>query len=331
MRAMIVSAMRVATSFAAIWAGGGTAAFESVVIQRPAGFLPPPAVEYGVLLFGQSAVHIFGPGDTPLDIGSPDGQLTRLVAFTAGLPPALGTRAPGAGATLTFLPPLVLPLKIWTLCVNADCDQPFTQDFKQKMETSLFKANQFLDRERTGLVLAKAGAAGGADWISDQTTNAAKRDQFKNFTHQAGIDDCSLLDVLTDHMKEPGAFNMYLVGRVDGEAWRGESCLEADINVVAAAASWHTRLHEIGHNLGLYHVDGRQIRRYDPSRNLMYKASSDRRYLSEGQTFLIYFDMQTALNRVFSNLLPPGWPFRDCTATHPECPPLTTWIWDDLP
>lgn len=306
---------------------GGAPAFESVALQRPAGDTTP-SPEYGVLLFGRSAVHNFGPQATPIDIGSPDSQLTSLVAFTKGLPPAFATRVPGSNTTLTFSPALAIPLKIWVLCVNANCDGPFDDTLKEKLNTFLFKANNFLEKERTGLVLSPAGAAIGADWISDQTGNTAKRDQFKNFSARDG-EDCGRLDLLTSGMKESGAFNMYLVGRVDGEAWRGESCGEPDINVIAAAASWHTRLHEIGHNLGLAHVDGRQIQHYTPTENLMHKASSDRRYLSEGQTFLMFFDMQTALKSVFSSLLPAGWPFRDCTVSHPECPPLPTSIWED--
>jgi hypothetical protein len=325
-------AIRAAASFTALLLTGGAVAFgESVILLGPIGGTWPAPPEYGVLLFGRSAVHIFGPGPTPIDIGSPDSRLTSLVAFGAGFPPAIGTRTLGGGTTLTFIPPVVVPLKIWAICANASCDGPFSDQLKATMEAFLFKANQLLDRERTGLVLAKAGPADGSGWISDQTNNAAKRDQFKNFTTAEGNDDCTQerLDLLTNQMKDAGAFNMYLVGRVDGEAGRGESCLEPDIAVVGAAAAWHTRLHEIGHNLGLLHVDGRQIRRYVPSQNLMYKASADRRFLSEGQTFLIYFDIQTALKRVFSSLLPAQWPFRDCTNPQAECPPLTTWVWDD--
>ena len=325
-----VSAIRVTISVAALLFTGGAVALESVILQRPVGNSPASS-EYGVLLFGRRAVHRFGPGSTPVDIQNPDGQLTSVAAFTVGLPPALGTRTTGAGATLTFHSPLAVPIKFWALCVNANCDGPFTDQLKEKLEAFLFKANEFLERERTGLVLHKAGTAGTDDWISNQTANAAKRDQFKNFSTAEAANDCATarLDLLTDQMKEAGALNMYLVGRVDGQSGRGESCLAPDISVIGAAALWHTRLHEIGHNLGLLHVDGRQIRRYEPTKNLMHKASGDRRFVSEGQIFLAYFDLQTALKRVFSSLLPPEWPFRDCTDPQVECLPLTTWIWDD--
>ena len=309
---------------------GAALALESITLQRPVGNTSSSA-DYGVLLFGRSAVHRYGPGPTPINIQSSDTPLTSVVAFAAGLAPIIGTRTPGTGATLTFNPPLVIPLKIWTLCVNQNCNGPFTDQFKEKLETFLFKANEFLERERTGLVLGKAGTPGSDEWISNQTANIPKRDQFKNFTTREDADDCAAdrLGVLTDQMKDAGALNMYLVGRVDGEAGRGESCLEPDISVIGAAALWHTMLHEVGHNLGLLHVDGRQIRHYVPSENLMHKASSERRFVSEGQTFLINFDSQSALKRVFSNLLPAPRPFRDCTNSQVECPPLTTWIWDD--
>lgn len=327
-------ANRIAVGLGALLLAGGVLALdETVVLSPPAGGSTPPPHEYGILLFGKSTVHSFGPGASPISIGTPDSRLTSLVAFAKGLPPAIGMRAPDQGATtLQFRPAIQIPIKVWVLCVNANCDGQFTQVFKDKLNVFLFKANDLFERERVGIVLEKAGAGSGSnDWISDQTGNTAKRDEFKNFQTGDGGDDCGRLEILTDQMKDPLAFNMYAVGRVAGEAWRGESCGERNIAVVAAATSWHTKLHEIGHNLGLQHVDGRHIQRYKPTENLMHKASSDRRFLSEGQIFLIHFDIQTALKEVFSTLVPPDWPFRDCSAD-PQvipCPPQSTWIWDD--
>jgi len=307
-------AKRIAVGLGALLLAGGVLALdETVVLSPPGGGSTPPPDEYGILLFGTSTVHLFGPGSSPINIETPDSRLSFLVAFAKGLPPAIGTRTPGQGATtLQFRPAIQIPIKVWALCVNANCDGQFTKAFKDRLNVFLFKANNLFERERVGIVLTKAGAgSGGTDWISDQTGNTAKREEFKNFQTGDGRDDCGRLELLTDQMKDPLAFNMYAVGRVAGEAGRGEPCLERDIAVVAAATSWHTKLHEIGHNLGLTHVDGRHIKRYKPTENLMHKASSDRRFLSEGQIFLIHFDIQTALKEVLSHLLPPR-PLRLC-------------------
>jgi len=319
-------ANRIAVGLGALLLAGGVLALdETVVLLRPAGDSTPPPHEYGVLLFDTSTVQKFDPGPSPINIRTPDSRLTSVVAFTKGLPPAIGTRSPGQGATtLQFRPAIQIPIKVWVLCVNANCDGQFTQVFRDKLNTFLFKANDLFERERVGIVLTKAGAgSGGIDWISDQTCNKAKRDEFKNFQTGDGGNDCSQarLDILTCQMKDPLAFNMYAVGRVDGKAGRGQSCGKHDIAVVAAATSWHTKLHEIGHNLGLtQHVD--------ESKNLMHKESIDRRFLSEGQIFWIHFDIQTALQEVFFKLVPPDW-FRDCTDSQVPCPPQSEWIWDD--
>lgn len=322
---------RSAVGVGLLLAGSLLAADESIILLRPPGDTAPPPHEYGLLLLGKSTARPFGPGASPISIGTPDSRLTSLVAFTKGLPPVVATRTPSQNTTLQLYPAIQIPIKVWVLCVNANCDGQFTEAFKDKLNAFLFKANNLLERERVAIVLTKAGAGSGSDWISDQTGNTGKREEFKNFQTGDGRDDCSQdrLDILTGQMKEPLAFNMYAVGRVDGEARRGESCMERDIAVVAAATSWHTKLHEVGHNLGLTHVDGRHIKRYNPTENLMHKASSDRRFLSEGQIFRVHFDLQGALKGVFSALLPPGWPFRDCTDPQALCPPQSTWIWDD--
>ena len=327
-------ANRIAVGLGALLLAGGVLGLdETVVLGRPAGDSTPPPHEYGVLLFDTSTVQKFCPGASPINIQNPDSRLTSIVAFTKGLPPAIGTRTPGQGpTTLQFRPAIQIPIKVWVLCVNANCDGKFAEAFRDKLNVFLYKANHLFERERVGIVLTKAGAgSGGDDWISDQTCNTAKRDKFKNFQTGDGGDDCSQarLDELTGQMKDPLAFNMYAVGRVDGSAWRGESCGTYDIAVVAAATSWHTKLHEIGHNLGLQHVDGTDIQPYEPTENLMHKASSDRRFLSEGQIFLIHFDIQTALKEVFFAKVPADWPFRDCTDSPALCPPQWTWIWDD--
>lgn len=293
----------------------------------------PSGTENGVLLVAKTVTKAYRTSDSIVPLGDRvDDAYTQVVAFRAGSAPALAMSVDWSqtdSVKLQFGAPVEIPVKVWVLCVNANCEGPLTEGFRDKINTFLFNANGLLEQERVGIILKKAATdASGGDWISDQTGNSAKRYEFRDFEAEGDDDDCSKLDQLTGGMKEEPALNMYVVGRVAGSAWEGYSCGEMDIAVVAAATSWHTKLHEIGHNFGLEHVDARTIRQYTPTENLMHKASSDRRFLSEGQVFRMNFDIQTAMNQVFFALAPDR-PFRDCTGPDVACPPQGTWIWDD--
>src|SRR5687768_11875192 len=130
MRRLEKSAVRVAGSLLIV--AGCAIAFESVILQTPAA---STTADYGVLLFGSGTVKKFGPGTSPINILNPAANLTSLVAFSQGLRPTYGTRTSGANTTLTFAAPLVIPLKVWVLCVNANCDGPFTDQVVDKMNT----------------------------------------------------------------------------------------------------------------------------------------------------------------------------------------------------
>jgi len=277
-----------------------------------------------VIVYGKTTQRMFR-GTSPIDIGAPDRQLNSVVAFAPKLPPALAVRNPSGKTTIQMKPAVKVPLKVWVLCVNADCDRPMTDADRQDVNRFLVLANEFFERQNTGLQLAKASA----DWVSDQTgpASATKRRQFKNFRPSGDL-DCKpdRLEALKSGMFQPNALNLYMVGRVDNQASSGESCLERNIAVVAAAASWHTQLHELGHNLGLQHADGLRTRGEPISKNLMFSRSLDRDFIWPGQMFQVFFDIGS-LRAGFPALVR-GWPGLDCTAEG-ACLPLRTHVWDE--
>ncbi len=297
---------------------------ETVEVFSPDG--RPVAGEVGVLVFGGGPTQRF-IGANPVNIGTPPRNLKSVAAFVPGLPPMVADRGTSGRIMVRMGPPIEIPLQIWVLCANADCDEALTERHRVRALAFLLQANHLLESENSGVQLKKAGE----DWFSDQTTNpasASKRTQFRNFRAGGAQSDCrqSRLALLQAGMFRRDALNLYIVGRVDGLASSGESCLERNISIAASATSWHTRLHELGHNMGLLHTDGERVSGTPLEKNLMFSRSLDRRFLWEGQTFRIFYDIQ-ALRAGFPRLLLDR-PGRDCTASG-SCPPLGVRIWED--
>jgi hypothetical protein len=325
----------------------GSSTGDHVILQNTSGN------ENGLLVWGAwGSTHLKQVDHTPnTDIHSfgntkrnPSGA-NEVVAFTIGRPPATQSdvdwKDGATSVTLSYPDVYHLNLKIWVLCPDAICSNTLPEAKKTDLDAFLIWSNTRLEQERTGLALQKVGP----DLISDQTANEAKRTRFSNFvTPDAGVtsNDCDSLGMLTDQMIESNAFNIYMVGTVDGEPGKGHVCVTADLRnpsniaIVGASALWGTMLHEIGHDLSLSHIDG--ISGFGQS-NLMYSVSSTRQYLSEGQVFRIHFSCLSALNRGIFAGLPPRPTLRDCDASDPTdclsrnpaavCPREGTWLFPD--
>ncbi len=326
----------------------GSTTEDHVVLQNTSGN------ENGLLVWGEwgrtemkqvqhtpdTDIHSFGNAKQ-----NPTGA-NEVVAFTIGRPLATQSgvdwKDGATSVTLTYPDVYRLNLKIWVLCPDTICSNTLSADKRTDLDSFLIWSNARLEQERTGLVLQKAGT----DLISDQTTNQIKRTRYHNFVtpdNDVTPNDCSSLSMLTDQsMIESNAFNIYMVGTVDGEPGKGHVCVTADlanpsnIAIVGASALWGTILHELGHDLSLSHIDG--MTGFGKS-NLMYSDSATRKYLSEGQVFRIHFSCLSALNRGIFAGLPQRPAPRNCDASVPSdclsqnqlavCPREGTWLFPD--
>jgi hypothetical protein len=89
-------------------------------------------------------------------------------------------------------------------------------------------------------------------------------------------------------------------------------------------------LHEIGHNLDLYHPDDPSLASFFNATNLMWASSATRDYLSEGQTFRMHFSQESALVEIFGFRATEK---RDCldqgTDDNKPCPLYQERLWPD--
>ncbi len=274
---------------------------------------------------------------SPVDIGAIGPAIPRqVVAFTMGRPPALDADITWTNGddtvTIAYPPEYEIPIQYWILCGAADCSAPVSKKQKARLAGYLVWANERLRKERVGIRLVRAG--GNTDWISDQTPlKGSNADDLLNISSS----DCSdMITESTSGIKTAAGFNVYMVQSVNHSVREGAVCGTDDSSVVGYRALYGTMLHELGHNLSLWHElpDYPWFDTVGGKKNLMSDVSTTRRYFSEGQVFRIHFSEYSGLNHSLSSNLPkpspPNRTPRDCVGEKPAelpCPDIDTLLW----
>lgn len=189
---------------------------------------------------------------------------------------------------------------------------------KQEAMDHVSRAREILRDERSGIRL-------GPTIYHDATSAGSPELLAFDCSRQAALESAAGRTV--------GAVNVYYVDTVDGRLNRGERCaILTGFAVISAEAGPALLMHELGHNLGLEHIDFLSSD-FDPS-NVMHSASDVREFLSEGQTFRMALDPESAINNIYASrpgLLTRGCPTLLYSGQEEDCPVIGCRLWADGP
>lgn len=203
-----------------------------------------------------------------------------------------------------------VPITFWILSTPFNTNSARADNFWFAMQTTFWP-------ERVGLLFTPTTTR-------DATTNANAA-TYRAFT--CGASNVNMTNMQRDIGADAGRINVYIVDSVDGSTARGQACvIGGSFVAIAATAGTDLLSHEIGHDLGLNHIDG--LPSFDQT-NVMHSASNTRQFLTEGQLFRAHLQPGSAINAVYN--VRPGQITRACPdgTDSRTCPPLVKRLWAD--
>jgi len=241
-------------------------------------------------------------------VGPPSNAQVVVYAADGRTATAQARWTPGVDTLdIALEPALVLDATLWIV------RGPFA-DQRGRALSAVQSTRTIWSGERAGLVLD-----------SVEVVDATADPDAGDFRHLTLCQSKGDLEARIGH--RPGRLNIYYVETVDGGTARGRACPIGGDHIIMAEASRHELLsHEIGHLLSLTHTDA-IVQLFDRS-NVMHSASSQRRYLTEGQVFRQQFDPNSVVNNLWAMRSSEA---RNCPrdVVNAECPAIELRLWSD--
>lgn len=287
---------------------------ESVDVLRVAG---GPTDLYGWLSSGTTSFgNVFDYRGTSSQAESSAGDFrtfagvgrNEIALFSSGTSPTL-LRAPWTDGPdvleVAFAAPLVVPLTVWIM--------------QGSFEGTLDRIRRDIDYTESTFAQEALGIVFDLEVVdATATEDISTLMQF----------DCSksaVTEQTVGHRDE--RLNLYYLSTVDGGTQRGVTCpIGGNFVAMAGGAGRDLLSHEIGHMLGLFHIDAWPN---FGQANIMHSASSVRRFLTEGQAFRAHWGFLSVLNGTLQAY--PAGLLRNCLGQFDEqsCPSINTRLFDD--
>lgn len=249
-------------------------------------------------------------------------------------------------------PPVVsIPVKVWVLCREKSCPATkLTTTESGDLMKLLIGVNVLFSRENAGVLLNLSDPG----MFIDKKLEGTKR-KYHDFNNKLGqVVDCDLYPELITGMLDRKSLNLYFVRSVQTQFGRGETCDSfTNVAVFGLGATAGLIAHEIGHNHYLWHTDeprteaaGKAEKQAHPTQeqfgdktNIMHSLSTERRYFSEGEIYVMHFEKRSLRNWCPEKFCEP--PTARVGASNCEagsvvvvqrvCPPLNTVLRENLP
>jgi hypothetical protein len=240
------------------------------------------------------------------------GASNEVVGFAAQRPPRyVATPWTGGNDTFNvdFRPRISVPVTVWIV------HGPFAAQRQHAIEACI-RTSAIWNAERVGVAFSTFD-------ILDATADpqAAARSAFPN----GDTNPQAWIDLRNDIGFVAGRLNIYWVNTVNGLTTNGWSNFGAQV-AMGANSGDELLSHEIGHAFSLTHSDGNA--NFNTT-NVMWSASNNRQFLSEGQLFRAHLNPSSILNAVYAAR--PGEITRNCNFGDASnaCPAIQRRLWAD--
>ncbi|MCX6606200.1 MAG: hypothetical protein NTV52_21770 [Acidobacteria bacterium] len=262
----------------------------------------------GVLVWGnydgEKLIKEFRGQEEVVNIGDvkPGAKHSKVATFANGRAPGYATATWKTSGPRPILevenpPTISIPVRVWVLCRAKICKpEKLTVDEEDDLLRLLGKANTLFAVEEAGIRMDLTNRK----LLFEDKKADPKKTRFQEFEPYAKTKCEAFADLKLD-MFDTKALNLYFVRTVSNREGQGDTCaaLHKNVAVFGRGADAGLIAHEIGHLHNLDHSDFTSVpeghSKYGKL-NIMHPDSVQRKYLSEGEVYVMHFDDRSLTN-----------------------------------